>query len=127
MGTLETVRATMELVQQSDLGRRSLAEVENVTFEIIPDDRQSIFLTITKGATEVGTQRPAIDHPDKLIPIRGPEQAIIDVFEGRIRVADAVFTRDLIAPVYGKYSYLLALLAKLIRVARKSPNFRHKY
>ena len=64
MGILETVRATMELVQQSDLGRRSLAEVDNATFEIIPDERQSIFLTITKGATEVGTQRPSIDHPD---------------------------------------------------------------
>jgi len=126
MEFIEIIKKALESVSQLDIGREHFRRV-NITFEINPTGEQPIYLTVNGGKFNVDNRKPMINHPDDMVPLRASEETLREIFQGKLRIVDASFDKDLIAPVYGKYSYLMAWLARLLRIAHRTPLLEHKY
>lgn len=122
----EIIKKTLESVSQLDIGREHFSRV-NITFEIIPTGELPVYLTVNSGNFSVDIRKPVINHPDDMVPLRASEETFREIFQGKLRIVDACFDKDLIAPIYGKYSYLMAWLARLLRIAYRTPLLEHKY
>jgi hypothetical protein len=96
---------------------QELLKENDFTFQFIPIDGESFYLDIVGGKWKVAkgsTSKLFMEYR----PIEGAEEVLREIFEGKVRLVDAVWEGRLRAETYGFYMYMIGWLSRIFRLSR---------